>query len=87
MIEAAPDNIAIEKFEKELYNIPHLVEIFDLHIWNIAANRPAMIVHLVVERDEHIEKVLHTVTELAQNYGIKHTTVEVEEERFESHHV
>ena len=78
MLDVTPDMIDIDQFEYELKKINYLIEIHDLHIWQISIGKPSLTVHITCS--DHTAYVLKKATVLARNYGIYHSTIQVEKE-------
>lgn len=78
MLDVTPEFFDIDQFEAELKKINYLLEIHDLHIWQISIGRPSLTVHITCS--DHTAYVLKKATVLARNYGIYHSTIQVEKE-------
>lgn len=83
LMESTPGHIDPEQIQKELQALPNVREAHDLHIWSVSSGRLALSVHLVTDAPE---TVLHAANDhLERNYGIVHTTIQVEHpEQFQS---
>ena len=46
LIEATPPNINLNKLKNKLYKINDLEEVMDLHVWEMAQGKPALMVKL-----------------------------------------
>ncbi len=82
LMEFAPKEINIEEIEKDLRGIEEVIDIHDLHIWSITSGNDILTVHIVTERISSSQKILKEVHKIAENYGIRHTTVQIEKVGF-----
>jgi cobalt-zinc-cadmium efflux system protein len=58
---------------------PGVQAVHDLHIWPMSTRETALTAHLVMERDHPGNAFLHHLAhELEHDFGIAHTTVQVE---------
>jgi cobalt-zinc-cadmium efflux system protein len=79
LLEAAPKGIDTRAVGERLAGAPGVVEVHDLHIWTITSGFPALSAHVLVGRGEdcHLRRrELERV--LAQEFGIAHTTLQVD---------
>src|SRR3989440_5199183 len=80
-LEAAPEGLDPNAIGRALGGQPGVVEVHDLHIWEVTSGFPALSAHVLVGRDtdchaarRSLEHLLHTTFE------IEHTTLQVEHE-------
>ncbi|OIJ88290.1 cation diffusion facilitator family transporter [Streptomyces colonosanans] len=78
-LEAAPADMDPDALGDRLVAQPVIVEVHDLHVWQITSGQAAMSAHVLVEPDgdchsvrRHLERVLR------HDYGITHTTLQVD---------
>jgi cobalt-zinc-cadmium efflux system protein len=78
-LEAAPAGVDPQAVGEALVSQPGVVEVHDLHVWEITSGFPALSAHVLVgpERDCHetrraLESVLH------ERFGLDHTTLQVD---------
>ncbi len=87
LLEAVPKHIQAEKVIATLKSIPGVDEVHDLHIWTITSGIHALSAHLLIE-DQMVSKsaeIVKTVNhDLAHNFSIAHTTLQLECEKCES---
>jgi cobalt-zinc-cadmium efflux system protein len=79
LMEAAPAGIDPGEIGVRLVERPCVVEVHDLHVWEVTSGYPAMSAHVLVEPggDCHaVRRDLQSV--LQESYGITHTTLEVD---------
>ncbi len=80
-MEAAPAGLDPARIGRELASEPDVVEVHDLHVWEVTSGFPALSAHVVVragtdchERRRHLQRVLH------DRFDINHTTLQVDHE-------
>ena len=78
-LEAAPANADPAVIGPRLAAIPAVVEVHDLHVWQITSGQPSLSAHILVSGDvdchatrTDIEAVLH------DEYQLEHTTLQVD---------
>jgi cobalt-zinc-cadmium efflux system protein len=79
LMEGVPRHLDVVEVRDALAGVPGVVGVHDLHVWTITSGREALSAHLVVgestARPQTLEQVRGT---LAQRFGIKHVTVQLE---------
>jgi cobalt-zinc-cadmium efflux system protein len=79
LLEATPAGIDADEVGRRMAALDGVVEVHDLHIWTITSGFPTLSAHVLVRRgdDCHLRRrELEQV--LAQEFGIEHTTLQVE---------
>jgi cobalt-zinc-cadmium efflux system protein len=78
-LEAAPQGLEPRAIGEALVAEPHVVEVHDLHVWEVTSGFPALSAHVLVERDSDchaarrdMEAMLH------ERFGVDHTTLQVD---------
>jgi cobalt-zinc-cadmium efflux system protein len=78
-LEAAPEGLDPEKIGQALVREPGVVEVHDLHVWEVTSGFPALSAHVLVgrENDCHaarrgLERMLH------DEFDLHHTTLQVD---------
>ncbi|HEV2785954.1 MAG TPA: cation diffusion facilitator family transporter [Solirubrobacteraceae bacterium] len=81
LLEAAPPGIDPDDVGRTLAAMPGIVEIHDLHVWEVTSGFVAVAAHVVVAPDDdcharrrELQQVLH------DRFGIRHTTLQVDHE-------
>ena len=78
-LEAAPAGLEPDRIGRVLAGRPHVVEVHDLHIWQITSGMPAASAHVLVAVGEDCHAVRADLEHLlAQHYQITHTTLQVD---------
>ncbi len=80
-LEAAPKGVDPEQIGRRMAEEPGVVEIHDLHVWEVTSEFPALAAHVIVKRDAdcHLAR-LELADLLETEFGIHHTTLQVEHE-------
>ncbi|MFC5722945.1 cation diffusion facilitator family transporter [Streptomyces gamaensis] len=78
-LEAAPAGLDPDALGDRLAAVPQVVEIHDLHVWQITSGQPALSAHVLVAPagDCHaVRRALQTL--LREEYGLTHATLQVD---------
>jgi cobalt-zinc-cadmium efflux system protein len=80
-MEAAPSGLDPDEIGRALVGEPGVVEVHDLHVWEVTSEFPALSAHIRVTRDSdchdarrRLERMLH------DRFEIGHTTLQMEHE-------
>jgi cobalt-zinc-cadmium efflux system protein len=80
LLEAAPRDLDPDEIGRALASAPHVVEVHDLHVWEVTSGFPALSAHVVVrpgcDTQSHRRKLALL---LHESFGIEHSTLQVEE--------
>jgi cobalt-zinc-cadmium efflux system protein len=79
LLEAAPEGLDPEVIGAALAREPGVVEVHDLHVWEVTSGFPTLAAHIVVEADidcHERRRALQRV--LADDFAIAHVTLQVE---------
>jgi cobalt-zinc-cadmium efflux system protein len=80
-LEAAPKEMDPERIGRLMAEQPGVVEVHDLHVWEVTSEFPALSAHVTVGRDADCHRVRLELAELIEReFGIHHTTLQVEHE-------
>ncbi len=80
-MEAAPAGIDPGEVGRALAGHPGVVEVHDLHVWEVTSGFPALSAHVVVRAGDdchELRRVLQRV--VSERFGISHTTLQVDHE-------
>jgi cobalt-zinc-cadmium efflux system protein len=84
LLEAAPPGLDPDEVGRTLAAMPGIVEIHDLHVWEVTSGFVAVAAHVVVAPDDdchlrrrELQSVLH------DRFGIRHTTLQVDHESWQ----
>src|SRR3954447_466788 len=78
-LEAAPRDLDVDEIGTALAAVPGVVEVHDLHVWEVSSGFIALSAHVVVGRDCdcHVNR-LGLETLLGERFGISHTTLQMD---------
>jgi cobalt-zinc-cadmium efflux system protein len=80
-MEAAPTGLNPAEIGHTLAAQPGVVEVHDLHVWEVTSGFPALSAHVVVEAGEDCHELRRTLQRVVQDrFGISHTTLQVDHE-------
>jgi len=78
-LEAAPRGIDVAAIDADLHEVAGVVEIHDLHVWEVTSGFPALSAHILVEDDRDCHERREAITSLLrESYEIDHTTLQVD---------
>jgi len=80
-LEASPRGLDPERIGRRMAEQPGVIEVHDLHVWEVTSEFPALAAHVVVaaEVDGHRAR-LELADLLEREYGVRHSTLQVEHE-------
>jgi len=83
IMESTPENIDSDEVIKNIKEINGIVDIHDLHIWNITIGKPAIAAHINVKNEglniEEYQRILNNAQYiLCKKFGIHHSTLQIE---------
>jgi cobalt-zinc-cadmium efflux system protein len=80
-MEAAPAGLDPDEIGRVLASQPGVVEVHDLHVWEVTSGFPALSAHVVVHAGDDCHERRRTLQQVVQDrYGINHTTLQVDHE-------
>lgn len=80
-MEAAPAGLDPERIGRELAAQPGVVEVHDLHVWEVTSGFPALSAHVVVRAGDDCHERRRQLQRVVQErFGIGHTTLQVDHE-------
>ena len=81
LLETAPKGMDIDTVGGELKEkIPEIVQISDMHIWEITSGMYSLTAHIEVTSSnyEMANQILESINKLLdEKYGIEHTTIQI----------
>jgi cobalt-zinc-cadmium efflux system protein len=79
LLEGAPAGIDPQAIGRALASEPGVVEVHDLHIWEVTSGFPALAAHVLVPSGDDCHMVRRRLQEvLAERFGIQHVTLQVD---------
>jgi len=80
-MEAAPRRLNPTQIGESLAAADGVVEVHDLHVWEVTSGMPAISAHMIVGRDVDCHEARWNAARLlADRYGVEHSTLQVEHE-------
>jgi cobalt-zinc-cadmium efflux system protein len=79
LLEASPRGVDPSEIGRTLASQPHVVEVHDLHVWEVTSGMPSLSAHVTVGAGCDTQSHRRQLAELlADRFGIEHTTLQVE---------
>jgi cobalt-zinc-cadmium efflux system protein len=79
LLEAAPRDLDPDEIGRELAAQPHVVEVHDLHVWEVTSGMPSLSAHVTVGAGCDVQAHRRKLADLVrERFGIDHTTLQVE---------
>jgi cobalt-zinc-cadmium efflux system protein len=80
-LEASPKGTDPERIGNRMAEQPGVVEVHDLHVWEVTSEFPALSAHVTVAQDADCHRTRLELADLIEReFGIHHTTLQVEHE-------
>ena len=81
LLEAAPRGLEAEPIGRAMASLPAVTEVHDLHVWEVTSGFPALSAHVLVAPGDDCHARRRELEQLlAGEFGIEHTTLQVEHE-------
>ncbi len=78
-LEAAPRGMDVDEIGLALARTQGVVEVHDLHVWEVSSGFPALAAHVVVSRECDCHEARVQLQQLLQErFGIEHTTLQMD---------
>jgi len=82
LLEAAPKGLDAEAIGTAIAEQPGVVEVHDLHVWQITSGFPSLSAHVLVREGDDCHGIRRaTELMLADRFGVTHTTLQVDHEQ------
>ena len=78
MMESTPSYIDIEKLKEEFEKVEGVIDVHDLHVWDLKPGKTVAIAHVLARKDTE-RQVLIELSDIARAKKIFHSTFQVEE--------
>jgi cobalt-zinc-cadmium efflux system protein len=80
-MEAAPPGSDPEEIGRTMAAFPGVVEVHDLHVWEVTSGFPALSAHVVVRSGDDCHELRRALQRVVDDsFGISHTTLQVDHE-------
>jgi cobalt-zinc-cadmium efflux system protein len=81
LLEGTPRDLDSDAIGRALASVPGIIEVHDLHVWEVTSGFPALAAHvLVAPGDDCHGRRRELEALLRERFGIEHTTLQVEHE-------
>lgn len=80
LLEGTPEDVDVQRLKEVLVEeVPCVNNVHHVHVWSLTPERPMLTLHVTVEEDTDLPRVLERVKEvLARRFRIHHSTIQVE---------
>jgi cobalt-zinc-cadmium efflux system protein len=80
-LEAAPEDVDPEEVGQAMVHEDAVVEVHDLHVWEVTSGFPALSAHVLVAKDADCHAAQRRLERmLFDRFGLEHTTLQVDHE-------
>jgi cobalt-zinc-cadmium efflux system protein len=84
LLEGAPAGMDAAAIGRALARHPGVIEVHDLHVWEVTSDFPALAAHVLVAPGDDCHRIRRELEEvLGERFAIRHTTLQVDHERAE----
>jgi cobalt-zinc-cadmium efflux system protein len=78
-LEAAPESIDVASIDADLHELEGVVDVHDLHVWEVTSGFPALSAHVLVSAETDCHEARVEIADLLHDkYDIEHTTLQVD---------
>lgn len=79
IMDGTPPHLDLEDIRNSIKKFPHVVEVHDLHVWNITSGLVSLSVHVVAEECSRHKLLCGLRDMLKDSYKIEHVTIQIED--------
>lgn len=79
IMESTPAHINLDVLRQEFENIPGVIDVHDIHVWDLKPGKTIIIAHVLSKLGTE-RAVLTSLTDLCRHKRIYHSTFQVEEQ-------
>jgi cobalt-zinc-cadmium efflux system protein len=81
LLEAAPEGMSVDEIGTVLASHPHVEEVHDLHVWELAGGFTSLSAHVLVRPGDDCHAIRRELEDLLdERFAIHHTTLQVDHE-------
>jgi cobalt-zinc-cadmium efflux system protein len=79
LLDIAPAGMSVEEIGTVMASYPHVVEVHDLHVWEVTTEFPTLSAHVLVEAGVDCHEIRRELERLLrERFGLEHTTLQVD---------
>ena len=79
LLDIAPAGLSVEEIGTAMASHPHVVEVHDLHVWEVTTEFPTLSAHVLVEPGADCHEIRRELERLLrERFGLEHTTLQVD---------
>jgi cobalt-zinc-cadmium efflux system protein len=79
LLQAAPKGMSVEEIGRTMASHPHVVEVHDLHVWEVTSGFPSLSAHVLVEPGADCHGIRRELERLLDDrFRINHSTLQVD---------
>jgi cobalt-zinc-cadmium efflux system protein len=79
LLEIAPEGMSVEQIGKAIANHRGVVQVHDLHVWEVGSDFPSLSAHVLVKPDSDCHAIRRELEQmLDRDFKIEHTTLQVD---------
>jgi cobalt-zinc-cadmium efflux system protein len=79
LLDIAPAGLSVEEIGTAMASHPHVVEVHDLHVWEVTTEFPTLSAHVLVETGADCHEIRRELEHLLrERFGLEHTTLQVD---------
>jgi cobalt-zinc-cadmium efflux system protein len=79
LLDIAPAGLSVEEIGTAMASHPHVVEVHDLHVWEVTTEFPTLSAHVLVEPGADCHGIRRELEQLLRDrFGLEHTTLQVD---------
>ena len=79
LLDIAPEGLSVQEIGTAMAAQPHVVEVHDLHVWEVTTEFPTLSAHVLVEPGADCHGIRRELEQLLHDrFGLDHTTLQVD---------
>jgi len=79
LLDIAPAGLSVQEIGTVMASQPHVIEVHDLHVWEVTTEFPTLSAHVLVEPGADCHRIRRNLEQLLhERFGLDHTTLQVD---------
>jgi cobalt-zinc-cadmium efflux system protein len=79
LLDIAPAGLPVDEIGNAMASHPKVVEVHDLHVWEVTTEFPTLSAHVLVEHGADCHGIRRELEQILRDrFGLEHTTLQVE---------